>query len=135
MEENRTGYKSVIFDMDDTLLNTDNLAPFIAAIQNTGKGTDENNVAWKELFKHIPDCTMYEGMQEVFDFIRENNIQVCLCSNSPLKRIERLVKAFKIPIPKHRLIGAYSCGNRMYPLKKPNPAQYLKAMEIMGDDP
>lgn len=130
-----TGKKSVIFDMDDTLLNTDNLVPYIAAVQKTKHGTDENNAAWEELFKHIPECSMYEGMQDVFDYIRENNIQVCLCSNSPLKRIERLVKAFNIPIPNSRLISAYSCGNRMYPLKKPNPAQYLKALEVMNEQP
>lgn len=134
-EKARRGYRAVIFDMDDTLLDTDNLAPYIAAVQNTKQGTEANNAAWKELFKHIPDCSMYEGMQEVFDYIREHNIPVCLCSNSPLKRIERLVKAFDIPIPKDRLISAFSCGNRRNPLKKPNPAQYLKAMEVMNEPP
>lgn len=134
-EKARRGYRAVIFDMDDTLLNTDNLAPYIAAVKKTKQGTDENNAAWEELFKHISECSMYEGMQDVFDYIRENNIQVCLCSNSPLKRIERLVKAFDIPIPKDRLISAFSCGNRRNPVKKPNPAQYLKAMEVMNEPP
>lgn len=126
---------AVIFDMDDTLLNTDVLAPYIAALKKTKQGTDEQKAAWKELYEHVPECSLYDGMQEVFDYIKRHDIQVCLCSNSPLKRIKPLVKEFCVPIPDNRLISAYSCGNRFSPERKPKPAQFLKALELMNEIP
>lgn len=118
IDSGKRSFRAVIFDIDDTLINTDNLAPYLEKVKKTKQGTEDYKAAWKELYEHIPESTTYAGMSEVFEFIRDNNVPACICSNSSLNKIERLVKAFNIPIPKDRWIGAYSCGSSSYNSKK-----------------
>ena len=127
--------KALIFDMDNTLLDTNPLAPYYEPIKKAERGSQEQKAAWAKLSNHIPDCKKYEGMDEVWDYIRDNHIKVCLVSNGPLSRIKKLVKAFNIPIPSSNMVGGFTCGNGYSAVKKPDPRPILKAIEIMDVPP
>ena len=127
--------KAIIIDLDNTLIDTNALAPYYEPIKKAKQNTPEYKAAWEELFKHIPECKRYDGMDEAWEYIKANDVKVCLVSNSPLTRIEKLVKAFDIPITKENMVGGFSCGNRYKPIKKPDPRPILKGIEIMGVAP
>lgn len=127
--------KAIIIDLDNTLIDTTPLAPFYEPIGKAKQGTEEHKAAWSELFAHIPECKRYAGMDEAWEYIKANDVKVCLVSNAPLTRIEKLVKAFDIPIAKENMVGGYTCGTRYNPVKKPDPRPILKGIEIMGVAP
>ena len=97
-------FKKVIFDLDQTLVNTLPLMPYVEAIKKNPNGTPGNKMAWSQHDKHILDCWLYDGMEEVFEYIREKNINVGIVSNSVKKRIVSIAEAFHIPVSKDKMI-------------------------------
>lgn len=61
--------KNVIFDLDMTLVDS-SIAESARKQRN-----------WPLVYSMIPSFTLYSGMGEVFDFIRNNNIRVAIVSN------------------------------------------------------
>lgn len=124
-------YKSVIFDLDNTLLDTTILMPFIDKIQQSPLGTADNKELWKEHDDAVPHCKMYEGMSEVLKFIRDKGIKTAIVSNSVKRRIKACAKAFDIPVSEKCMIGRYSVTERV-PILKPDKRLFEKAIEQMG---
>ena len=58
--------KTVLFDFDDTLFDT---TPTKAL---RGAKTKD----WESIYEQIPNCKLYDGFNDVFDFIRVHNINV-----------------------------------------------------------
>ena len=106
--------KSVIFDLDMTLVDT------------TVCELARRDRKWNLVYELIPQCTLYEGMEDVFSLIRKFRIKACIVSTSPRPYIERLKEQFDIPC---RWIVGYHDARPI----KPHPAQMLKALEIMGE--
>lgn len=104
---------NIIFDFDLTLINRSISDPY----------RKQNN--WKKVFELIPQFTLYEGLNEVFSYIRDNNIQVTIVSFASGKLIEETAKHFKIP---YNFIIA---GNQIKK-KKPHPESFYKALELMN---
>jgi HAD superfamily hydrolase (TIGR01509 family) len=104
--------KNVIFDLDLTLVDT-------SVIEQARH--DRN---WPLAYSLIPQCTLYDGMENIFDIIRKYNIKACIVSTSPRIYVEKILKHFDIPI---RNIVAY---HDVKPIK-PHPAPMLKALELM----
>lgn len=86
-------YKSVIFDLDNTLLDTTILMPFVDKIQLSPSGTDGNKELWKEHDDAVPQCKMYEGMSDVLKFIQDKGIKTAIVTNSVKRRIEVCAKS------------------------------------------
>ena len=101
-------YKSVIFDLDNTLLDTTILMPFVDKIQLSPSGTYDNKKLWQEHDDAVPQCKMYEGMLEVLNFIRDKGIKTAIVSNSVKRRIKACAKAFDIPVSEKCMIGRYA---------------------------
>ena len=94
--------KYIIFDLDLTLVDTTLAEPY------------RSKRDWNGAFSVIPQCTVYEGLNEIFDVIRKFSI-------------ERVVQHFNLPINQ---IVAYHDAKPI----KPHPAPMLKALEILGCD-
>lgn len=106
--------RSIIFDLDLTLVDST-----IAE-----QARKERN--WSYVYSLIPQFTVYEGLEEVFDIIRKYNIKTCIVSTSPRPYIEKVVAQFNIPC---KYIVSYHDAKPI----KPHPAQMLKALEIMSE--
>ena len=105
--------KNVIFDLDLTLVDTSVLEPF------------RRNRDWQGAYRNIHKCYLYPGVLEVFNFIRQNNINACIVSTAPRPYIEKIVKYFDIPV--EYIIGYHDAK----PIK-PSQVPMLKALDLMG---
>lgn len=105
--------KSVIFDLDLTLVDTTKLAPLRKARK------------WNDVYSMISSTVLYEGMRNVLDIIRDKHIKVAIVSTAPKTYIEKIVEFHNIPV--NYIIGFYDAS----PIK-PNPAPMLKALELLG---
>lgn len=108
--------RKIIFDLDLTLVDT--------SIVEQYRKTRE----WEKVYSLIPQCSVYDGLNEVFDIIRKHNIQTCIVSTSPRPYIERIINYFNLPI---NSIVAYHDAKPI----KPHPAPMLKALELLGCTP
>ncbi|MBR8803430.1 HAD family hydrolase [Porphyromonas levii] len=105
--------KSIIFDLDLTLVDTSSL--------EEGRRRRE----WQMVYSLIPSTSLYDGMREVLDIIQKNNLKVAIVSTSPRTYIEKIATYHNIPV--QHIIGYHD----VKPIK-PHPAPMLKAIELMG---
>ena len=105
--------KFIIFDLDLTLVNTTLAEPY------------RSKRDWDGAYSVLPQCSVYEGLEQVFNIIRKYNIKTCIVSTSPRTYVEKVVKHFNIPVEK---IVAYHDAKPI----KPHPAPMLKALELLG---
>ena len=108
--------KNVIFDLDQTLVDTS----FLETYRNTRN--------WKGAYNNIPHCRLYNELLDVFQYIRNNSIKVCIVSSSPKSYVERIVSYFNIPAD--YIVGYHDTYHR-----KPNPEPMLKAMTLLNCTP
>ena len=107
--------RNIIFDLDLTLVDT--------TVLEQGR----HNRQWSLVYSMIPQASLYEGMEEVFDIIRRCGIKVAIVSTSPRQYVERIVQHFNIPCD--HIVGYHDAK----PIK-PHPAPMLKALELLGCD-
>lgn len=107
--------KNIIFDLDLTLVDTTPTEPY------------RTKRDWNGAYSVLPQCTVYEGMAEIFDVIRRFGINTCIVSTSPRPYVERVVQQFNLPV---NHIVAYHDAKPI----KPHPAPMLKALEVLGSD-
>ncbi len=105
--------KSVIFDLDLTLVDTTCLEQF------------RHNRQWQEAYANIPNTLMYDGIANVLEIIRKFQIKTAIVSTSPRPYVEKIVSYYNIPA---QYIVSYHDTKPI----KPHPAQMLKALELMG---
>ena len=108
--------KNVIFDLDMTLVDS-SIAEYARKQRN-----------WQLVYSMIPSFSLYSGMGEVFDFIRNNNIRVAIVSTSPRPYVERVCRYFYIPT--NAILGYHDCGRI-----KPAPDGMIRALKEIGSLP
>lgn len=106
--------KAVIFDLDMTLVDS-------SGLENARRSRD-----WKLVYSLIPTCQLYNGIESVFSFIRENKIKVCIVSTAPRPYVEKMVRYFNIPC--NYIVGYHDAS----PIK-PHPAPMIKALELLEE--
>lgn len=106
--------KNIIFDLDLTLVDS-SVAESARSQRN-----------WQQTYSLISQFTLYDGLEDVFDTIRSNNIKVCIVSTAPRTYVEKVVLYFKIPC-------MYVIGYHDAKPIKPHPAPMLKALELMKE--
>lgn len=107
--------RKIIFDLDLTLVDTTIVE----------QARHERN--WQLAYSLIPQCKLYDGMDEVMEIIRKYNLKTCIVSTSPRTYVENMVKHFNLPI---QHIVAYHDAKPI----KPHPAPMLKALELLECD-
>lgn len=104
---------NIIFDFDLTLINR----------SISDQYRKQRN--WKKVFELIPQFTLYNGLNEVFSYIRDNNIQVTIISFAKADLIEKTAKYFNIPY--NFIIAGKQIKNQ-----KPHPESFYKALKLMN---
>ena len=107
--------KNIIFDLDLTLVDTTLAEPY------------RSRRDWNGAYYVLPQCNVYEGLNELFYVIRKYGINTCIVSTSPRTYVEKVVQQFNLPI---NHIVAYHDAKPI----KPHPAPMLKALEMLGCD-
>ena len=105
--------KNAIFDLDMTLVDS-SIAESARKQRN-----------WQQVYSLIPSFTLYQGIDEVFTFIRDNGIRAAIVSTAPRPYLERVCQYFNIPATV--LLGYYDCGRI-----KPAPDGLLRALSALG---
>ena len=117
-------YKTIIFDFDDTILGTSHLQPLFDSLKKTKRGSEENKRLWRELLANTKNLKQDDGMEEVFNFIKTNEIKAVIVTDAPRTRITPAIRQHKIPV-----IGAIT---RFDCERKPSPEPILKGLEMLG---
>lgn len=105
--------RKIIFDLDLTLVDT------------TPVEEARNKRDWNLAYSLIPQCRLYEGMNDVFLIIRQYKLDACIVSTSPRAYVERVINHFNIPV--HKIVAYHDAK----PIK-PHPAPMLKALELLN---
>ena len=75
-----------IFDLDLTLVDS-TIAESYRRSRN-----------WAAVYSLIPQFTVYDGFDEVFDFIKQNGIKVGIVSTGPSVYVQKVVDHFRFPV-------------------------------------
>lgn len=102
----------VIFDLDQTLINTD--IAFPARRQRR----------WSEVYQLIPQMTKYPYIDDILQLLKTKGIKVALVSSSPKEYCKRVLNHFNLNI--EIIVGYHDTANH-----KPHPDPYLKAIELL----
>ena len=105
----------VIFDLDQTLVDS--------RISSNHRRVRD----WKSVYSLIPKFKLYVGLHDVFEYIRENNIQVAIVTTSPGVYAQKVLNHFNIPY--NHLVDYFKAK----PIK-PHPAPMIIASELLKMD-
>lgn len=126
MENTSKKYEAIIFDLDGTLFDTSVVDPLLSQLKKAKRMSPEYHQIWRDIDKTIDGYKEYDGMAEVLQFVRENNVKAVLVTGAVKRRTNKL-KRFNLP-----LMGIVSRFDVSH--KKPHPAPMFRALEILGCD-
>ena len=132
-------YKTLFFDYDGTLFDTTEADKY--ALRNLGlrRFTPEWCRARKEYLAHIKASKPFEGWQEVFQFIIDNNILAAIVSGNNRQVLNMSVKAYNLydVFPKdkiNRIGGTDVKGKKMWKADG-DPSLFLHALKQLNVAP
>lgn len=108
--------KCVIFDLDQTLVDSSLSEPY------------RNARDWKNAVSCIENFVLYNNMQSVFEYIRENGIKLAIVSSSVSYYVKSVISHFRINAD---CVIAYHDVTR----KKPDPEGMRKVLSSLNVSP
>lgn len=126
---------TVIFDFDKTLVDTRPLDQYFHLYRGKQRLSKEWKEGIKEYISHIVDCKVYEGINEVLDFIRANDIKVIVVTAGIKMKVMEAAKVFGWTdiIKAKNIFGRHSFGMQQKVTKKDgNSMLFEKALSDMG---
>jgi phosphoglycolate phosphatase-like HAD superfamily hydrolase/transcriptional regulator with XRE-family HTH domain len=126
---------TVIFDFDKTLVDTRPLDQY----SHLYRGKERFSEGWKrgikEYISHLSECRVYEGIQEVLDYIRGNRINIIVVTAGIKMKVMEAAKLFGWTdiINNKNTFGRHSFGLQKKVTKKDgNPMLFEKALSNLG---
>ena len=119
-------YEAIIIDMDGTLFDTSSIMPLIRQLRQVKRKSAAYYEIWKKVDKTSDVFKEFDGMNDVLNFIRENDVKSIIVTGS-VKRITNRLKRFHLPFV--GVLTRFDVGH-----KKPHPAPMFRALEILGCD-
>ncbi len=126
---------TVIFDFDKTLVDTRPLDQYSHLYRGKERLSEEWKKGIKEYISHIADCKVYEGINEVIDFLRANDVRVIVVTAGIKMKVMEAAKVFgwKDIIKATNTFGRHSFGLQKKVTKKDgNSMLFEKALSDMG---
>ena len=111
--------KGLIFDMDLTLIDRESAGNY--------PDKTEKITIQKYCKKVIHFTSLYNGWEDVFSFIRDNDIKVAIVSDAHESIIETVISLFNIPC--NFVIGHKAAKGK----KKPNPFPMIEALRFIDE--
>jgi len=106
---------AVIFDLDQTLLDTSG----IAHLRSPGN--------WNKAIAQVPTLSPFPGIDEIFDCLAQNNIEIVIITTSPGIYCTAIVNHFQWKIAGQ--VCYHDVGRR-----KPDPEAFIKAVKAFDLD-
>ena len=126
MTDTMKKYEAIIFDLDGTLYETTYTNMLLKQLKTVKRMSPEWHQLWKDIDKSIETYREFDGVADVLNYIRENDVKAVLVTGAVKRRTNKL-KRFNLP-----LVGIVSRNDAGH--KKPHPAPMLRALEILGCD-
>ena len=126
LENTSKKYEAIIFDLDGTLYDTSIVDPLLSQLRKAKRMSPEYHQIWRDIDKTIDGYKDYDGMSEVLDYIRKNDIKAVLVTGAVKRRTNKL-KRFNLPLMS--IVSRFDVSH-----KKPHPAPMFRALEILGCD-
>ena len=133
----KSQYRTVIFDFDGTLVDTRPLFKYRNLIKGKSRWNDPEGFqkAYKEFSEHLKDCKPFDGIDEVLQFIKENNITAYIVTGGSKGKAEDAIKLFGWEGVFKGAIGRFSVNNTKKITKADNnPILFRKALADIGED-
>jgi phosphoglycolate phosphatase/pyrophosphatase PpaX len=105
----------LIFDLDQTIIDSSLAEPY------RGKN-------WPEAYSKIPNFTLFDGIREAFDLIRERGIPIIIVTSSPSNYCIKVLNHWQIPYDN---VVCYHDTK----FKKPHPEPINKALTLFTEKP
>ena len=131
--------KTVIFDFDGTLLDTQPLQQYEHLFKQPKQGSEEWKKGRKEYLSHVKDCKQWEGMDAVIEYIRQHHIPTCIVTANTKDRVVEAIKVFgwQDVFGKDNIIGCYALSKKRASKDGGDSSLFLKAlsdMEVKADE-
>lgn len=107
---------TVIFDFDQTIADTSTLQ-FLRESRN-----------WKEVYENFNTIKVYDGMFEVFRFLKSNNFKIGIVTSSPSKYCRLALEFLKLD--SDIIVGYHDTS-----LRKPSPDPVILAIKKLNSNP
>ena len=134
-------FPTVLIDFDGTLFDTTSADSFSVKGKGLRRFSPEWVKAHKEYLEHIRKCPLYDGWQQVFEFLKVNNIQAAIVSGNNRQVLNVAVKAagLKDVFPKDKInrIGCNDVNGRRVKKSEGDSALFeyaLKQLEITPEN-
>ncbi|SKC19749.1 HAD family hydrolase [Dyadobacter psychrophilus] len=108
--------KNLIFDLDQTLVNTSSAEQF----RKTGQ--------WAKAYSAIPNFILYDGLSDLFKYLTENGYNICIITTSPGDYCGKVLAHWGIPYN-------YKICYHDVKKRKPDPESFLKALQYLKARP
>jgi len=130
-------FKTVIFDYDGTMFDTDAMQQYVGNTKKYPRFSPQWLAARKEYISHIVDVKLYEGWTEVFKFLRENNIKAAIVSGNNREVLNVATKHFGLrdlfPKEKVNRIGCRDVNGKVVRKRGGNPTLFEFALQQLGE--